>query len=204
MKKRTNTRWLTQMALLAAILLVLCYTPLGYLQVGPLSMSFLTIPVAIGGMTLGPVGGTVLGAIFGLTSFMDAMAGKSAMGAALFSISPIATFVVCVGARVLMGLCSALIFAAAQKLLPKREKTTCLIGAVATPICNTVFFMGLLVLLFYGSDYVQTLVTSLGAANPIMFIVLLVGVQAVVEWVACGIVAAAVAVPLRRFLKNQK
>ena len=37
MKNRTNVRWLTQLALLVAILLVLNYTPLGYLQIGPLS-----------------------------------------------------------------------------------------------------------------------------------------------------------------------
>lgn len=34
MKNRTNTRWLTQLALLVAVLLVMNYTPLGYLQVG--------------------------------------------------------------------------------------------------------------------------------------------------------------------------
>lgn len=33
MKNRTNIRWLTQLALLVAILLVLNYTPLGYLQI---------------------------------------------------------------------------------------------------------------------------------------------------------------------------
>ena len=59
MKNRTNTRWLTQLALLVAVLLVMNYTPLGYLQVGPLSMSLLTIPVAIGAMTLGPVAGAL-------------------------------------------------------------------------------------------------------------------------------------------------
>ena len=61
MKNRTNTRWLTQLALLVAVLLVMNYTPLGYLQVGPLSMSLLTIPVAIGAMTLGPVAGAKSG-----------------------------------------------------------------------------------------------------------------------------------------------
>ena len=64
MKNRTNTRWLTQLALLVAVLLVMNYTPLGYLQVGPLSMSLLTIPVAIGAMTLGPVAGAILGGVF--------------------------------------------------------------------------------------------------------------------------------------------
>ena len=52
MKNRTNVRWLTQLALLAAILLVMNYTPLGYLQLGPLSASLLTVPVAIGAMTM--------------------------------------------------------------------------------------------------------------------------------------------------------
>ena len=55
MKNRTNVRWLTQLALLVAILLVLNYTPLGYLQIGPLSASLLTVPVAIGAMTMNPM-----------------------------------------------------------------------------------------------------------------------------------------------------
>ena len=49
MKNRTNVRWLTQLALLAAILLVMNYTPLGYLQIGPLSASLLTVPVLYSG-----------------------------------------------------------------------------------------------------------------------------------------------------------
>ena len=64
MKNRTNVRWLTQLALLAAILLVMNYTPLGYLQLGPLSASLLTVPVAIGAMTMGPMAGAILGGMF--------------------------------------------------------------------------------------------------------------------------------------------
>ena len=48
MKQTSGTRRLTQLALLAALLLVMNFTPLGYLQVGPLSMSLMSIPVAIG------------------------------------------------------------------------------------------------------------------------------------------------------------
>lgn len=109
MKNRTNIRWLTQLALLVAILLVLNYTPLGYLQIGPLSASLLTVPVAIGAMTMGPTAGAILGGVFGATSFIQAVEGKSAMGAALFQVSPFGTFVVCFVARVLVGLCAGLI-----------------------------------------------------------------------------------------------
>ena len=61
MKQTSGTRRLTQLALLAALLLVMNFTPLGYLQVGPLSMSLMSIPVAIGAMLMGPVDGAILG-----------------------------------------------------------------------------------------------------------------------------------------------
>ena len=183
MKNRTNVRWLTQLALLVAILLVLNYTPLGYLQIGPLSASLLTVPVAIGAMTMNPMAGAILGGVFGATSFIQAVEGKSAMGAALFQVSPAGTFVVCFVARVLMGLCTALIFNALRKAMPKNEKLACFLGGLSAPVLNTVFFMGFLVLIFYNCDYVQNLANTLGAQNAFMFIVLLVGVQAIFEWV---------------------
>ena len=201
MKNRTNVRWLTQLALLVAILLVLNYTPLGYLQIGPLSASLLTVPVAIGAMTMNPMAGAILGGVFGATSFIQAVEGKSAMGAALFQVSPAGTFVVCFVARVLVGLCAGLIFKALCKALPKKEKLCCVIGAICTPVLNTVFFMGFLVLFFYNCDYVQNLAQTLGATNAFMFIVLLVGVQAVIEWLICGVVASAVTLPVRKYLK---
>ena len=117
MKNRTNIRWLTQLALLVAILLVLNYTPLGYLQIGPLSASLLTVPVAIGAMTMGPAAGAILGGVFGATSFIQALEGKSAMGSALFQVSPFGTFVVCFVARVLVGLCAGLIGIGATLLI---------------------------------------------------------------------------------------
>ena len=201
MKNRTNVRWLTQLALLAAILLVMNYTPLGYLQIGPLSASLLTVPVAIGAMTMDPLAGAILGGIFGATSFIQMVEGKSAMGAALFGVNPFGAFVVSFMARVLMGLCAALIFKALCKVLPKNEKLCCVLGAVLTPVLNTVFFMGFLVLFFYNCDYVQNLAQTLDATNAFMFIVLLVGVQAVIEWLICGVVASAVTVPVRKYLK---
>ena len=63
-----RVRTMTQLALLLALLLILSYTPLGYLPVGPLVLSLLSVPVAIGAMLLGPLGGAVLGGAFGLTS----------------------------------------------------------------------------------------------------------------------------------------
>lgn len=71
----TKVREITLTAILAAIILLMAFTPLGYLRVGPVSITFLVIPVVIGGMTLGPVRGGFLGAVFGATSFAQCFMG---------------------------------------------------------------------------------------------------------------------------------
>ena len=91
MKNRTNVRWLTQLALLVAILLVLNYTPLGYLQIGPLSASLLTVPVAIGAMTMNPMAGAILGGVFGAFAAW----GSGAIAFEAF-FAEYKTFVVCI------------------------------------------------------------------------------------------------------------
>ena len=63
-----TTAQLTLLGLMAAILLLMAYTPLGYLNIGPLAISFNVIPVAISAVVLGPVGGAVAGAILPLSS----------------------------------------------------------------------------------------------------------------------------------------
>ena len=201
MKQTSGTRRLTQLALLAALLLVMNFTPLGYLQVGPLSMSLMSIPVSIGAMLMGPVDGAILGGVFGATSFLQAVQGTSAMGAALFAYSPVGSVVVCFVARVLVGLCCGLVYQGMRKILPGKEKVCAAVGGFSAAFLNTVFFMGFLVLLFYGSPYVQGIVEALGVSNPLAFVVAVVGVQAIVEWAACCVVAAAVTVPLRKYLK---
>lgn len=74
MNKQSKTMRLTLMGLFAAVLLLMAYTPLGYLNIGPLAITFNVIPVALAAITLGPVGGVAMGAVFGLTSFCNASA----------------------------------------------------------------------------------------------------------------------------------
>ena len=91
---------------------------LGSVPVGPLYMSFLTVPIAVGAMTMGPAAGAILGAVFGLVSFKDALSGVGMTGM-FFQISPLNTFVLCVVMRVLMGFCVGLIFKALRFCRPQ-------------------------------------------------------------------------------------
>ena len=55
--KNMNTRTLTRVALLVAIELVMKAVGLGSVPMGPLYMSFLTLPIAVGAITHGPCRG---------------------------------------------------------------------------------------------------------------------------------------------------
>lgn len=192
---KTNVRFLAQLGLLAAIEIVMKLIGLGSVPVGPLYMSFLTVPIAVGAMTMGPAAGAILGAVFGLVSFKDAMTGASAMTGVFFQISPVHTFILCVVMRAIMGFCVGLLFKA-LRFIDRKGGWSYFIGALSAPLLNTLFFMGYIVAVFYQTEYIQGLVSTKGASNPLMFVVLLVGVQGLIEAIVCcaagGVITRAV------------
>ena len=87
MKQSNSTvKYMTQLTLLIAVQIVMKLIGLGMVPVGPLKMSFLTVPVAIGAIVLGPLTGAILGGVFGLISFYDALTGASVMTGTFLSI----------------------------------------------------------------------------------------------------------------------
>ena len=101
-KQNIGTAYLVEMALLTAIILIMAFTPVGYIRTLGLEITLIVVPVAIGAVTLGPAAGAVLGGIFGVTSFVQCF-GMSHFGAMLLSINPVLTFLVCVPTRILTG-----------------------------------------------------------------------------------------------------
>ena len=193
--KKTKTLKLAQLALLVAIVLVMAYTPLGYLRTLGLEISFLMIPVTIGAIVLGPVEGAILGLVFGLTSFATCF-GSSPFGAALLAINPVFTFITCVVARVLAGYLAGVVFKVVKKLKYGYE-----IACLAGPLLNTLFFMGCLVLFFYNTEFIQNLAVTLGTANPFAFVIAFVGLQGAVEAVACFVIATVISRNVHKFVK---
>lgn len=191
--KKINTRELTVLGLLTALLLVMAYTPLGYLNVGPLAISFNMIPVAIAGITLGPIGGMIVGGVFGITSFLQCIGvgGTSAMGAILFDINPVLAFVQRFVPRALMGLCVGYIYRFVKKI--SNGYVACTVSGFFAAFLNTAFFMSALVLLFGNTEYLKGLIDG---RNIIVFICAFVGVNAVFEMLASTIISGTVGVAL--------
>ena len=200
--KKQNTTFLVRLALLVAIELVFAYTPLGYIRTAGLEITFLMIPVVLGAVLLGPGAGAFLGGVFGLTSFGTCF-GTSAFGAALLAINPVGTFLTCVVARVLAGWLCGVCYRALTK---GRRAGGAMLWAstLLGSLLNTVFFMGGLVLFFYSSEYIQSISSALGAANPFTFVVLFVGLQGLLEAAVCCAVSALIAKGVLAYLNRAK
>lgn len=189
MKKSFDTRRMVTLAMLSAILLMMSFTPLGYLNIGPLAISLNMIPVGIAGMALGPIGGAFLGAVFGITSFMQCMGigGTSAMGVILFEINPFLAFVQRFLPRLLAGLLSGFVYLGMKKLT--NPTLAGFITGFCAALLNTALFMLALIVCFGHTEYVQGLIAG---RNVIVFICAFVGINAVVEMFAATAVVGLV------------
>jgi len=202
--KKEMTKKLCEFALLVAVEIVMSLTPLGFLDLGFLSASLLTIPVAVGAILLGTAASTLLGFTFGIISFIKGFSSAAPMTVAMYAISIPGSFIVAVVGRVLMGLCTGILVAAVRKAIKKKNSIIDnIVGSLAAPLLNTAFFMGLLMLLFYHSPYIQGIVEKTGVSSPILLIGVMVGTQALIEAAACGVIATAVSKTLQKVLHRE-
>lgn len=193
--KKFTTSQLTMLGLMSGILLLMAYTPLGYLNIGPLAISFNVIPVAVSAVVLGPTGGAIAGAIFGLTSFGQCIGigGTSAMGAMLFSINPLLAFLQRFLPRLLDGFCIGYIF----RFMRKKTNiyVSCAVTGFFSAFLNTLFFMTALIGMFGNTSYIKEMI---GGQNVILFCCAFVGINAVCEMVSSTVITGAVGAALFR------
>lgn len=195
--KKTNTKTLkiTLVAILTAIICVMAFTPVGYLKLGVVSITFLPIPVVIGSVLFGVGGGAYFGFLFGLTSFIQCF-GMDAFGTTLFGINPLFTAVLCFIPRILMGVFCALIYKGMQKAVGK-DIPSFIAASFAGGFLNTVLFVGALLLLFGKTSYVQSL------GNGLLDIVaVFITSNALIEWAACLVLGTVIARSLMPVIKK--
>jgi len=187
-KKTFTTKYMVELAAMIAIIIIMAFTPLGYIKLPGLTITFLTIPVAVGAIILGPV----CGLTFGLTSLYQAVTGGSVFTFALFNLNPVFTIILTIVPRALEGLLTGLIFKALHNI-KSVQKISYYIASLCCPLLNTLLFMSTLVALFYRTDFIQTYVAKFGVGNPFSFVVAFVGTQGAIEAVVCFVVASILA-----------
>ena len=164
---KLNTTYMVEMALLIAIILIMAFTPIGYIKTFGLEITLIVVPVAVGAVVLGPAAGAIL------------------------SINPAGTFVVCFVTRLVMGWLTGLI-AQGLKKVKALKGASVFIANLCCPLLNTLLFMTTLILFFYQTEFIQGLAKNMKVANPFAFVIAFVGVNGLVEAAACFVVGSAI------------
>ncbi len=143
---------MTLTAILAAIIFLLAFTPLGYLVIGPIAATTIQMPVIIGAVLMGPTTGAALGFFFGLSAIVKVltMPGADAFASMALAYSPLHYVIVCMGSRILMGWLTGVVAKGLQEI-PALQGRRSVIGYGITgflgSMLNTIFYLGLLWLL---------------------------------------------------------
>ena len=134
--KRFNTRKLTGLALLTAIVVILQFLG-AFIRFGPFSISLVLIPIVVGAALYGVLAGAWLGFVFGLVVLLSGDA------AAFLVISPIGTILVVLLKGAMAGLCAGAVYKA---LSDRNETVAVIVAAIVAPVVNTgIFLLGCLV-----------------------------------------------------------
>ena len=145
---KKDTRWMTSVALMAAIVILLANTPLGMIQLPIIKATTVHIPVIIGAVMLGPLAGAILGGIFGICSMISNTMAPSLLS---FAFSPFMSTTgivgavkavwISVGCRVLIGVVSGWLWILLKKIHLNRYAALAVTGFVGS-MTNTVTVMG--------------------------------------------------------------
>ena len=192
---------LTQTAILTAIIFLMSFTPIGYLKVGFVEITFLVIPVAVGAILLGPAVGTFLGFMFGVSSFIQCFTG-SFFGAALLSINPVFTALFCIVPRTLMGFLASVIFRGMYKAT-KKGNISCAVASLSASVLNTLLFILFLILFFGRSDYISTMMqTTFNTDSILLFSLLFVGWNGLIEAITCTVIGFGISAVLLKLMNT--
>ncbi len=131
-KKFFSARNIAILAVLVALVVVLQLFGLAIPMGGTTSMSFVLVPIVLGGALLGPVAGAILGAVFGIVTIFDPMAQT------LINYAPAVTVLTVLLKGTLAGVVSSLVY----RLIAKKNKYVAVfVAAALAPITNTGIFV---------------------------------------------------------------
>lgn len=202
MQVKSSTFRLTQTAILIALLIISACLPL---RTAGLEITFSVVPVALGAVLMGPAGGMLLGAVFGLCSFAQCFGWfcPSPFGAMLVAVNPFLTFLVCVPTRMLMGFLCGWIFRGVSALDKTKQKLPAFtVANLSAALLNTLFFMSALMLLFGQSDVILGFRETSGTANVFTFLLWFIGINGLVEALVCFFLGTTISKALDTALKH--
>lgn len=155
LKPRMNVRRIAVTGILSAFSILLSLVPsLGYIPIGPITITTMHIPVIIAAILEGPFVGAIVGLIFGLSSLYTAATIFAGMPTAFVFLNPL----VSVLPRILIGIAAYYAYVGVIKLF-KNKSVAIIAGAIAGTLTNTIGVLGMIYIL-YAQQYVDIIVQS--------------------------------------------
>ena len=130
--KNEKTYELVLTALFTAIIVIMAFTPLGYIPLVVINATIIHIPVILGALFLGPKKGAFLGFVFGFTSFINNT--FKAVTASAFVFSPVLAYnvvgvsgifkslYICFVPRILVGVVPYYVYILIRRALKSEQK----------------------------------------------------------------------------------
>ena len=176
---------LTMLAVLTALVLVLQLTGTVIKLPGGTSISLTLVPIVLGAMIVGPVGGAWLGFMFGLIVYVMGVTGADTFTFILFSEHPLLTAMVCFGKGICAGLFAGLLYKALIKVSPL---VATFASAAIAPIANTgLFILGALTM----SDTLSANFVADGSTVIYFLVIVCAGINFIFEFILNMVVAPA-------------
>ena len=181
---------LARMALLVAIIILLTFTPLGYITLPFIAATTIQMPVIIGAVMMGPMAGLALGIAFGLSALCKVlmMPGADPVATAILSYNFFLYAVIAIVPRGLMGWLSGLLFAGLNKTLLNQRLISYGITGFVGSMLNTVFYLGSLWMMASGIVAEVYSMDISGVGAMVMTVAATAGIPEAI--VSCVIVAA--------------
>ena len=125
--RNNKTFQLVLTSLFAAIIIIMAFTPLGYIPLVVINATIIHIPVILGSLFCGPKKGAILGFVFGFTSFIKNTIMPATLSAFVFSpvlagsmMGPAGVFksmFICFAPRILVGVVPYFVYIAVKKAI---------------------------------------------------------------------------------------
>jgi uncharacterized membrane protein len=188
-KKQGNTQKLAVLAVLTAIVIILQAAVV--IPLGPFTVTLTMLPIIIGAIMYGPLGGAVLGTVFGVVVSIQVLTGAAgAFSTAMLEYQPAATILICL----LKGIAAGLAAGAFFRLFRKASfYLGVVMAAVIAPVVNTgIFSVGCLTI------FRSLIQDALGTGSNLLlvFLTTFIGLNFLVEF---GINVALTPVVMRIF-----
>lgn len=191
---KISTKNLVILSVFSSIILLLAFTPIGFIQMGVIKITIIHIPVIIGSILLGSKNGAFLGFLFGVASLITNTTSPALLSFAFSPLIPVPgldrgslmALLICFIPRILVGIIPYYLVKLLKGFLKKKNQLIVFgVIGVCGSLINTIFVMSGIYLVFKDAFSIAKNISSEAVIGTILSVVIINGIpEAIVAGLA--------------------